>query len=71
LIPEHPVHARSDGADFPCPFCGSSAILLIGGSLIFLYYRCGSCWEIWTVTAPPEQVDRWDQPQFPAIETVH
>jgi hypothetical protein len=55
------VHGTDESGDFPCPFCGSNAILLIGGSLIFLYYRCGTCWEIWTVTAASEDVDRLTQ----------
>ena len=38
---------------FPCPFCRSSAVLLIGGSKVYLYYQCGDCAEIWTALDVP------------------
>jgi DNA-directed RNA polymerase subunit RPC12/RpoP len=37
---------------FPCPFCRSRVLLLIGGTRFYLYYRCGECSEVWTVTDP-------------------
>ena len=43
----------------PCPFCRSGAILLIGGSPTYLYYRCGDCYEIWTVTEHRLPGDRY------------
>jgi hypothetical protein len=39
-----------DPALSPCPFCRSRTLVLIGGTRLFLYYRCGDCTEVWTVT---------------------
>jgi hypothetical protein len=33
---------------FPCPFCHSPRVRLVGGGLVFLHYRCGECAEVWT-----------------------
>lgn len=33
---------------FPCPFCQSPRVTLVGGGLVFLHYRCGACAEVWT-----------------------
>jgi transposase-like protein len=33
---------------FPCPFCNSGRIRVIGGSRTFLYYNCDDCSEAWT-----------------------
>lgn len=33
---------------FPCPFCHSSRVALIGGGLVFLHYKCVECAEVWT-----------------------
>ena len=38
----------TDPLQFPCPFCDSNRIGVIGGSRIFLYYRCSECAESWT-----------------------
>lgn len=38
----------SSDTAFPCPFCGSNRIQLIGGSKSFLYYSCAECAEPWT-----------------------
>jgi len=37
----------------PCPFCRCGSLLVIGGGRRFLYYRCASCAEVWTVTTLP------------------
>lgn len=44
------VRMKLDPDVSPCPFCRSRTLLLIGGSRLFLYYRCGECTEVWTVT---------------------
>jgi hypothetical protein len=36
---------------FPCPFCRSSRVVLIGGGLVFLHYECAECAEVWTAMA--------------------
>lgn len=36
---------------FPCPFCRSSRVALIGGGLAFLHYQCAECSEVWTAMA--------------------
>lgn len=36
---------------FPCPFCRSARVLLLGGGLVFLHYKCGECAEVWTAMA--------------------
>ena len=33
---------------FPCPFCQSKRVVLIGGGPAFLHYRCPDCSEVWT-----------------------
>lgn len=55
------MHARLLTNGFPCPFCRSRAILLIGHSRTYLYYRCGDCYEIWTVA---EHAFPWDRYSF-------
>src|SRR5688500_5218017 len=45
---ERCVHTSNGSEVFPCPFCRSGALLLIGGTRRFLYYSCGECSEIWT-----------------------
>ena len=47
------MRGRSASGMFPCPFCRSSAVLLIGGSRVYLYYQCGDCAEIWTALDVP------------------
>lgn len=36
---------------FPCPFCHSSRVALVGGGLVFLHYQCQDCAEGWTAMA--------------------
>jgi hypothetical protein len=36
---------------FPCPFCHSNHVQLVGGGLVFLHYRCSECAEVWTAMA--------------------
>jgi transposase-like protein len=33
---------------FPCPFCRSAHVTLIGGVRSFVHYRCTDCEEVWT-----------------------
>ena len=33
---------------FPCPFCGSGSVHVVGGGQRFLHYRCETCAEFWT-----------------------
>ena len=40
--------SRPEPIQFPCPFCDSNRIGVIGGSPTFLYYRCDDCAESWT-----------------------
>jgi transposase-like protein len=42
---------------FPCPFCRSRAVRLIGGSRLFRHYECDDCAEVWTATEPPKARD--------------
>lgn len=46
--PAKGVFDWSEPAQFPCPFCDSDRIGVIGGSRTFLYYRCSDCAESWT-----------------------
>ena len=39
--------ARRD-QPFPCPFCGSGSIEVIGDGPRFMHYRCDACSEFWT-----------------------
>jgi hypothetical protein len=36
---------------FPCPFCHSTRVVLVGGGLVFLHYQCAACSEVWTAMA--------------------
>ena len=38
---------------FPCPFCQSNHVELVGGGLVFLHYECAECAEVWTAMAAP------------------
>lgn len=51
-------HKTPSSADlFPCPFCQSSDVKVIGQGRVFMHYRCGNCSENWTgVTFPPPRV---------------
>ena len=49
---------------FPCPFCQSRAVRLIGGSRVFRHYECDDCAEVWTATEPPKATD-WPFRQVP------
>jgi hypothetical protein len=71
LILSRNVHVKQDADPAPCPFCGSSAILLIGGSLIYLYYRCGDCLELWTVTASAPIIRRYKPIPASVNQTIH
>ena len=43
---------------FPCPFCQSSRVVLVGGGLVFLHYECSACHEVWTAMAMTPKVRR-------------
>ena len=43
---------------FPCPFCQSSNVVLVGGGLVFLHYECAECAEVWTAMAAPLSVPK-------------
>ena len=47
------VTGKPDSQRFPCPFCRSSRIDVIGGSLTFRYYKCDDCAESWTTMNLP------------------
>lgn len=54
---------------FPCPFCQSTRVALLGGGLVFHHYKCGECAEVWTAMAasrPP--ILRPSEPDPPAAE---
>ena len=48
----------SDATPFPCPFCQSSRVVLVGGGLVFLHYECSACHEVWTAMAMKPKVHR-------------
>jgi hypothetical protein len=43
---------------FPCPFCESSRVSLVGGGLVFLHYQCSQCSEVWTAMASTPKIHR-------------
>lgn len=48
---------------FPCPFCRSPRVSVIGAARRFLHYRCGACEEVWTaMNAPAERPERASLP---------
>jgi hypothetical protein len=57
---------------FPCPFCDSPHVDLVGGGLVFLHYRCNDCSEVWTAMAAapivthPRRPEPDDVPVLPA-----
>jgi len=38
---------------FPCPFCRSPLVSIVGAARRFLHYRCGACEEVWTAMRAP------------------
>jgi transposase-like protein len=52
---------------FPCPFCCSKHVELVGSGLVFLHYRCVECAEVWTAMASRPAVGR---PRLPASDQV-
>ena len=48
----------ADSTPFPCPFCQSSRVVLVGGGLVFLHYECSACHEVWTSMAVAPKVRR-------------
>jgi hypothetical protein len=47
------MNFTTSGQPFPCPFCHSTHVELLGGGLVFLHYQCGDCAEVWTAMAAP------------------
>ncbi len=43
---------------FPCPFCRSAYVSVVGAARRFLHYRCATCEEVWTAmrAAEPAQI---------------
>lgn len=48
------MRTRPDPGVFPCPFCHCSEVRLIGGTGIYLYYRCEACAETWSAEPAAE-----------------
>jgi transposase-like protein len=48
----------ADSTPFPCPFCQSTRVVLVGGGLVFLHYECSTCHEVWTAMAVTPKVKR-------------
>ena len=48
----------ADPTPFPCPFCQSSRVVLVGGGLVFLHYECSACHEVWTAMAVTPKLRR-------------
>jgi transposase-like protein len=51
---------------FPCPYCGSAAVHVIGQGRVFVHYHCDDCRETWTGarfndTRPPTHTHRVDR----------
>ena len=63
------VHPSNGSDVFPCPFCRSGALLLIGGTRRYLYYSCGECSEVWTA-ADVETSTRNNAQRFEAAITA-
>jgi transposase-like protein len=42
------MSTRTAAPLFPCPFCQSTHVFLIGGGQSFVHYRCPDCSEVWT-----------------------
>lgn len=70
--------AHTPEPPFPCPFCESTHVVLVGSGLVFLHYKCGACAEVWTAMAAarpallrpayaqPEQPEEAVSPAWPA-----
>ena len=48
----------ADSTPFPCPFCQSTRVVLVGGGLVFLHYECSACHEVWTAMAVTAKIKR-------------
>jgi transposase-like protein len=48
----------ADSTPFPCPFCQSTRVVLVGGGLVFLHYECSACHEVWTAMAVTPKIKR-------------
>jgi transposase-like protein len=60
-------HSTSD--PFPCPFCRSRCVSLIGAARAFLHYQCSECEEVWTAMSAPAPAPR-RRPIDPAFARV-
>jgi transposase-like protein len=52
---------------FPCPFCRSDHVCLIGSARSFLHYRCVACEEVWTAMRVPAATDPANPLQKPSV----
>jgi transposase-like protein len=54
---------------FPCPFCCSTWVHVVGGGRRFVHYQCGSCSEVWTAQSVPALVSVRREPSdtLPAL----
>ena len=55
---------------FPCPFCRSGEVAVIGSARKFLHYRCAACEEVWTAMRAPEPAERRSLPWPPSRHTT-
>ena len=55
---------------FPCPFCRSGEVAVIGSARKFLHYRCAACEEVWTAMRAPEPAEKRSLPLAPSRHTA-
>ena len=55
---------------FPCPFCESKHVELVGSGLVFLHYRCGECSEVWTAMVSRPAVVRRRIPDHEEVPLI-
>ena len=55
---------------FPCPFCESKHVEVVGSGLVFLHYRCGECSEVWTAMASRPAVVRPRTPDHDEMSLI-
>ena len=55
---------------FPCPFCESRHVEVVGSGLVFLHYRCGECSEVWTSMAARPAVVRARTPDHDELPLI-
>ena len=55
---------------FPCPFCRSGEVSVVGSARKFLHYRCATCEEVWTAMRAPEPAENRALPLAHARHSV-